>query len=108
MSIVCSTVQYSVQSTPTIHNIGKYVNCVFSTFASYMCFQISEEGSGSHEERVLETRDSLRDLFDGKPHGRVRSASQYVVLYPPASSKQQQQQQEYNPMKEVPREGRRR
>ena len=44
--------------------------------------QASDDGSGSHDERVLEARDSLRDLFDGKPHGRVRSASEYVVLYP--------------------------
>ena len=48
--------------------------------------QASDEGGssggGCHEERVLEARNSLRDLFDGKPHGRVRSASEYVVLYP--------------------------
>ncbi|XP_025104650.1 uncharacterized protein LOC112570446 [Pomacea canaliculata] len=49
--------------------------------------QVSDDGgSGTHEERVLEARDSLRDLFDGKPLGRVRSASEYVVLYPPAAA----------------------
>ena len=80
--------------------------------------QASDEGSGSHEERVLEARDSLRDLFDGKPHGRVRSASEYVVLYPSSSSsssskdradsQQQQQQQQQQPPRELSREGRRR
>ncbi|KAK7479487.1 hypothetical protein BaRGS_00029303 [Batillaria attramentaria] len=60
--------------------------------------QVSDDGSGSHEERVLEARDSLRDLFDGKPHGRVRSASEYVVLYP-AKDKES---------RDMSREGRRR
>ncbi|GFO11890.1 thyrotropin receptor [Plakobranchus ocellatus] len=32
-------------------------------------------------ERVLGGRDSLRDLFEGQPHGRVRSASEYVVIF---------------------------
>ncbi|GFR60166.1 thyrotropin receptor [Elysia marginata] len=33
------------------------------------------------EERVLQGRDSLRDLFEGQPYGRVRSASEYVVVF---------------------------
>ncbi|RUS72581.1 hypothetical protein EGW08_019667 [Elysia chlorotica] len=36
---------------------------------------------GREEQRVLQGRDSLRDLFDGQPHGRVRSASEYVVVF---------------------------
>ncbi|KAL8622986.1 hypothetical protein ACOMHN_027107 [Nucella lapillus] len=55
--------------------------------------QASDEGSTSHEERVLEGRDSFRDFFDGKPHGRVRSASEYVVLYPSTRDKAEHQHQ---------------
>ncbi|XP_070181140.1 follicle-stimulating hormone receptor-like [Littorina saxatilis] len=66
--------------------------------------QASDDGSGSHEERVLEGRDSLRDLFDGKPHGRVRSASEYVVMYKSETPQQTQKERE----REMSREGRRR
>ena len=33
------------------------------------------------DQRILQGRDSLRDLFEGQPHGRVRSASEYVVIF---------------------------
>lgn len=50
--------------------------------------------SNKCDERVLEARDSLRDFFDGNPHGRVRSASEYVVIFKTSCPGQQQQQLE--------------
>lgn len=70
--------------------------------------QASDEGSGSHDERVLEGRDSLRDLFDGKPHGRVRSASEYVVMYPSKDRAAEQPSSLPQQQREMSREGRRR
>ena len=37
----------------------------------------------AREQRILQGRDSLRDLFEGQPHGRIRSASEYIVLFKP-------------------------
>ncbi|KAH9514432.1 hypothetical protein Btru_025235 [Bulinus truncatus] len=59
----------------------------------------SDDGCGAcsavscNGDRVLEARDSLRDLFDGNPHGRVRSASEYIVIF--KASPQSHQQQGY-------------
>lgn len=53
--------------------------------------------SVNSEKRVLEAQDSLRDLFEGNPHGRVRSASEYVVIFKAAHSGQQQHQHQLEP-----------
>nr|KAI8740248.1 thyrotropin receptor-like [Biomphalaria glabrata] len=61
------------------------------------CTAVSCNGSG---DRVLEARDSLRDLFDGKPHGRVRSASEYIVIF--KASPQSHLQQSQQPLSSLP------